>query len=81
LRLTREQFVLFGPVQRQIEFDQPCRSEPDGLPALQDRLDQLGAQEGKANKTASVAAVLMLFDRLVTGQVVPINPAAAVPTR
>jgi hypothetical protein len=26
-----------------------------------------------------LATVLMLFDRLVTGQVVPMNPAAAVP--
>src|SRR5271154_1125822 len=38
--LACEQFVLLGPVQRQIEFGQPRRGELDGLPALQDRLDQ-----------------------------------------
>src|SRR5580692_1477313 len=53
--LACEQFLLLGPVQRQIEFGQPRRSERDGLPALQDRLDQLRAQEGEANKTANVA--------------------------
>ena len=47
--------MLLGPVQRQIEFGQPRRSERDGLPALQDRLDQLRAQEGEANETANVA--------------------------
>src|SRR4051794_34627506 len=50
-----EQFLLLRPVQRQIEFGQPRRSERDGLPALQDRLDQLRAQEGEANETADVA--------------------------
>ena len=50
--LACEQFVLLGPVQRQIEFRQPRRSERDGLPALQDRFDQLRAQEGEANETA-----------------------------
>src|ERR1700720_1376757 len=50
-----EQFVLLRPVHRQIEFGQPRRSERDGLPALQDRLDQLRAQEGEANETANVA--------------------------
>src|ERR1700739_3986888 len=50
-----EQFVLLGPVQRQIEFGQPRRGERDGLPALQDRLDQLRAQEGEVNETANVA--------------------------
>src|ERR1700716_304386 len=53
--LACEQFVLLRPVQRQIEFGQPRRSERDGLPALQDRLDQLRAQEGEANETANVA--------------------------
>src|SRR5437868_7494517 len=55
LRLACEQFVLLRPVQRQIEFGQPRRGERDGLPALQDRLDQLRAQEGEANETANVA--------------------------
>src|ERR1700719_2156972 len=53
--LACEQFVLLGPVQRQVEFGQPRRGEFDGLPALQDRLDQLRAQEGEANETANVA--------------------------
>ena len=53
--LACEQFVLLGPVQRQIQFGQPRRGELDGLPALQDRFDQLRAQEGKANETANVA--------------------------
>src|SRR5947209_5589507 len=50
-----EQFVLLRPVQRQIEFGQPRRGERDRLPTLQDRLDQLWAQEGEANETANVA--------------------------
>src|SRR5271155_5018396 len=53
--LACEQFVLLRPVERQIEFGQPCRGELDGLPALQDRLDQLRAQESEANETANVA--------------------------
>src|SRR5271155_5591224 len=53
--LACEQFVLLGPVQRQIEFGQPRRGELDGLPALQDRLDQLRAHEGEANETADIA--------------------------
>src|SRR5207244_5780064 len=53
--LACEQFVLLRPVQRQIEFAQPRRGELDGLPALQDRLDQLRAQEGEANEPANVA--------------------------
>src|SRR6202521_1920956 len=53
--LACEQFVLLGPVQRQIEFGQPRCGELDGLPALQDRLDQLRAQERQANETANVA--------------------------
>src|SRR5205807_5635179 len=53
--LACEQFLLLRPVQRQIEFDQPRRSERDGLPALQDRLDQMRAQDGEANETANVA--------------------------
>ena len=38
-----EQFALLGPVQRQIEFGQTRRGERDGLPALQDRFEQLRA--------------------------------------
>jgi hypothetical protein len=47
--------VLLGPVQRQVKFRQPRRGELDGLPTLQDRLDQLQAQESEANETANVA--------------------------
>src|SRR5580700_10278669 len=52
--LACEQFVLLRPVQRQIEFGQPRRGELDGLPALQDCLDQLRAQEGETNESANV---------------------------
>jgi len=47
--------VLLGPVERQIELAQTRRGEFTGLPPLQDRLDQLRAQEGKANQTPDVA--------------------------
>src|SRR6202043_3863718 len=53
--LACEQFVLVRPVQRQIKFGQPRRGELDGLPTLQDRLDQPRAQEGEANETSNVA--------------------------
>src|SRR6266576_1014005 len=53
--LACEQFVLLGPVQRQVKFRQPGRGELDGLPAVQDRLDQFRAQEGETNETANVA--------------------------
>src|SRR4051794_34527022 len=53
--LACEQFVLLRPVQRQIEFGQPRRGELDGLSALQDRLDELRAQEGETNESANVA--------------------------
>jgi len=52
---TCEQSALLGPVQRQIEFGQPRRGERDGLPALQDRFDQLRAQEGETNQPADLA--------------------------
>src|SRR6516162_394463 len=53
--LTCEQSVLLRPVERQIELAQTRRGECTGLPPLQDRLDQLRAQEGKANQTPDVA--------------------------
>jgi len=53
--LTCEQSVLLGPVHRQIEFAQTRRGELDGLPALQDRFDQLRAQEGEAKQTPDIA--------------------------
>ena len=55
LRLTCEQSALLGPVQWQIDFRQPRRCELDGLPPLQDRLDQARAQEGETNETPDVA--------------------------
>src|SRR6187200_2789485 len=53
---AREQAVLLGPAQGQIEFGQTRRGELDGLPPLQDRFDQLRAQEGKVNQAPDVAA-------------------------
>src|SRR5207253_7317602 len=50
-----EQAALIGPVERQIEFGKARRSEFDGLPALQDRLDQLGAQKGKVDEAPDIA--------------------------
>ena len=35
-----EEFVLLGLVERQIKFAQTCRGERDGVPALQDRVDE-----------------------------------------
>src|SRR5947199_10652189 len=52
--LACEQFVLLRPVQRQIELGDPRHGEFHGLPTLQDRLDQLRAQEGEANETANI---------------------------
>src|ERR1700730_7176254 len=52
---VREQAALLGPVERQIEFDEARRSEFDGLPALQDHLDQLGAQKGEVDETPDIA--------------------------
>src|SRR5437660_10124695 len=71
--LACEQFVLLRPVQRQVEFGQPRRGELDGLPALQDRLDQLRAQEGEANETANVAPA----NAVTLGQLVERTGAAA----
>src|SRR6266849_3450651 len=52
---AREQAALIGPVERQIEFGKARRSEFDGLPALQDRLDQLGAQKGEVDEAPDIA--------------------------
>jgi hypothetical protein len=41
---------------RHAALGQPRRGELDGLPALQDRFDQLRAQKGEANETANVAS-------------------------
>src|SRR5438270_12722532 len=52
---ARKQAALIGPVERQIEFGKARRSEFDGLPAVQDRLDQLGAQKGKVDEAPDIA--------------------------
>src|SRR3984893_4839314 len=52
---VREQAVLIGPVERQIEFGKTRRGEFDGLPALQDSLDQLGAQKGEVDEAPDIA--------------------------
>src|ERR1700732_1244057 len=53
---VREQAVLIGPVERQIESGETRRSEFDGLPALQDRLDQVGAEKGEVDEAPDIAA-------------------------
>jgi len=64
--------VLLGPVERQIEFAQPRRGERDRLPALQDRLDELRAQEREANQAANVAP----GDAVTLGQLLEGSSAA-----
>jgi hypothetical protein len=57
VRLSRsvcEESVLLGPVERQIELGQSRRGERDGLPTLQDRVNQLRAQEGKVDQATDV---------------------------
>ena len=53
-RSACEEFVLLGPVERQIEFAQTRRGERDGVPALQDRVDQKRAQEGEVDQAPDV---------------------------
>ena len=64
--------MLLGPVERQIEFGQSRRGELDGLPALQDHLDQLWAQEGEVNKAPDVAP----GDAVALGQLLQRSGAA-----
>src|SRR5438128_12127699 len=52
---ARQEAALIGPVERQIEFGKTRRSEFDRLPALQDRLDQLGAQKGEVDEAPDIA--------------------------
>ena len=54
-RSACEEFVLLGPVERQIEFGQTRRGELDGVPALQDRVDEMRAQEGEVDQAPDVA--------------------------
>src|SRR6266850_6479985 len=53
---ARQEAALLGPVERQIEFGEARRSEFDGLPALQDRLDQLGLKKGEVDEAPDIAA-------------------------
>src|SRR5437899_10362542 len=59
-----EQAALIGPVERQIEFGKTRRSEFDGLPAVQDRPDQRGAQKGEVDQAPDTAP----GDALAIGQ-------------
>src|SRR5437016_1078430 len=52
---ARQETALVGPVERQIEFDETCRGEFDRLPAVQDRLDQLGAEKGEVDEAPDIA--------------------------
>ena len=52
---ARQQAALVGPVERQIEFGETCRGEFDRLPAVQDRLDQLGAEKGQVDEAPDIA--------------------------
>ncbi len=53
--LARQKAALIGPVERQIEFGKTRRGEFDGLPALQDRLNELGAEKGEVDKPPNIA--------------------------
>src|SRR6267142_7077161 len=52
---VREQAALIGPVERQIEFGKARHGECDRLPALQDHLDQLGAEKGEVDEAPDIA--------------------------
>src|SRR6267143_2015893 len=51
-----QEAALISPVERQIEFGETRRSEFDGLPALQDRLDQLRTEKGEVDEAPDIAA-------------------------
>ena len=70
--LGSEKPVLLGPVERQVELGQTRRGKLDRLPALQDCLDQLWAQEGQTNKTPDVAPA----DAVAFGQLLQRSRAA-----
>src|SRR5215813_7548249 len=76
-RSACEESVLLGPVERQLEFAQTRRSERDGVPTFQDRVDEPRAQEGEIDEAPDVTpsdavALGQLFDRSGTpgGQLV-----------
>src|ERR1700731_2511032 len=51
---VRQEAALIGPVERQIEFGKTRRSECDGLPALQDHFDQVGAQKREVDEAPDI---------------------------
>src|SRR4029077_16545835 len=69
---ARQQATLIGPVERQIEFSETCCREFDGLPAVQDRLDQLRAQKGEVDEAPDIAT----RDTIALGQF-PERPGAS----
>src|SRR5215475_2097536 len=76
-RSACKEFVLLGPVERQIEFAQTRRSERDGVPTFEDRVDEPGAQESEVDEATDVTpadavALGQLFERSGTpgGQLV-----------
>jgi hypothetical protein len=64
--------ALIGPVERQIEFSETCCREFDGLPAVQERLDQLRAQKGEVDEVPDIAT----RDTIALGQF-PKRPGAS----
>ena len=72
LRSAGEETALLAPVERQIGFGQPRRGERDRLAALQDRLDQLRAQESEVAQAPDVAG----GDAFPSGQLVERSGAA-----
>src|SRR6266850_8556854 len=52
---ARQEAALICPVERQIEFGKARGGEFDRLPAVQDRLDQLGAQKGEVDEAPDIA--------------------------
>src|SRR5207253_6712885 len=61
---ARQQAALVGPVERQIEFGETCCGEFDRLSAVQDRVDQLGAEKGEVDEAPDIAT----GDALALGQ-------------
>ena len=53
-----EQPVLLGPVERQIEFGPTRRGELDGLPTLQDCVNELWVKKGEVDKATDIAPVI-----------------------
>src|SRR5262249_51914958 len=73
LRSAGEESALLAPIERQIEFGQPRRGERDGVAALQDRIDQLRAQESEDDQAPDVAA----GDAFPSGQLLQRSGAAS----